>query len=452
MADITVESVDNASLSLPRNVKIALFHVGSSMADILALSVWNRIAIVELGLAATPVSLLLGLRYFLAPLSIWIGQRSDVAPWRGYRRLPYIWGGRLIIVLSYFLLGLCTVSLADNKDNGLAWIGLFVAFLMFSIGSALSGTTYLSLIYDITPEKQRTRAVSVVWFFLITGFALAGIAYGRLLPQYTREGFLTLFFIAPLIMGILWFVSLIGEEKPVTAREASPAVQRRPFLKDLKTVWSNGQTRVFFGFLALSTLFFYTQDSILEPFAGQVFNMPLATTSRFSAYWGTMTLIGIIASLWLARRFRRTDGNTSIARWGIIILLAAFGLFFISAVAQIRPLVTIGLIVMGLGLGAWTVGTLGMMMDMTRAWGAGLYLALWTVSETLARGLGVVVGGVVRDVALSISGQLPVAYGSVFLLEVIGFAVSLVVLSRVNVSAFRQQTPTAEAALSAAMD
>ena len=56
--------------------------------------------------------------------------------------------------------------------------------------SALSGTTYLSLIYDITPERQRTRAVSVVWFFLITGFAVAGIAYGRLLPQYTREGFL----------------------------------------------------------------------------------------------------------------------------------------------------------------------------------------------------------------------------------------------------------------------
>ena len=79
------------TLSLARNIKIALFHVGSSLADILALSVWNRIAIVELGLGAAPIALLLALRYLLAPLSIWVGQRSDVAPVRGYHRTPYIW-------------------------------------------------------------------------------------------------------------------------------------------------------------------------------------------------------------------------------------------------------------------------------------------------------------------------------------------------------------------------
>jgi MFS transporter, BCD family, chlorophyll transporter len=357
------------------------------------------------------------------------------------------------MVLSYFLLGVSTVALADSQQSSvLAWIGLFVAFSLFSIGSVLSGTTYLALIYDITPEKQRTRAVSVVWFFLITGFALAGILYGLFLPHYTRDGFLLLFFVAPLIMAVLWFVSLIGVEKPVSATASAAPIEHRPFLQDFRTVWSNAQIRVFFAFLALSTLCFYTQDSVLEPFAGQVFNMPPATTNRFSSYWGTMTLIGIIASLWLVRRVRRTDANTSVARWGVMILLGAFMLFFISAIAQIRPLVTIGLIVMGLGLGAWTVGTLGMMMDMTRAWGAGIYLAVWTVSETLARGLGVVLGGTLRDTALRLSGELPIAYGSVFLLEALGFAVSLIVLSRINVTAFRQQAPTTEAALSAAMN
>jgi len=100
----------------------------------------------------------------------------------------------------------------------------------------------------------------------------------------------------------------------------------------------------------------------------------------------------------------------------------------------------------------WTVGTLGLMMDMTRAWGAGLYLALWTVSETLARGVGVIIGGVLRDVTLSLSGSLSTAYGAVFLMEAIGFAVTLVVLSRVNVYAFQQQTPAPDTVLSAAMD
>jgi hypothetical protein len=64
-----------ANVSLPRNIKLGLFHLGSSMADILASGVWNRIAINELGLASTPVALLLALKYFLAPLSVWIGQR-----------------------------------------------------------------------------------------------------------------------------------------------------------------------------------------------------------------------------------------------------------------------------------------------------------------------------------------------------------------------------------------
>jgi BCD family chlorophyll transporter-like MFS transporter len=261
-----------------------------------------------------------------------------------------------------------------------------------------------------------------------------------------------LFIIAPLIMGVLWFFSVWREEKPVTVVQPTAPIEKRPFLQDLKTVWANKQTRVFFLFLALSTLFFYAQDSILEPFAGQVFGMELKQTSRFSAYWGSMTLVGIVVSLWLARRFPKSFDNVILSRWGVATLLVAFALFFLSAVAQIRGLVTINLIVMGIGLGMWTVGTLGLMMDMTRAWGAGLYLALWTVSETLARGVGVIVGGVLRDVTLTLSGSLPTAYGAVFLMEAIGFVVTLVVLSRVNVDAFQQQTPAPDTVLSAAMD
>src|SRR5215212_3697114 len=101
----TPSSEAQGDLSLARNVKIGLFHLGSSMADILASGVWNRIAIKELGLASTPIALLLSLKYFLAPLSIWVGRRSDVAPLWGYRRLPYIWGGRLMMMISYFILG-----------------------------------------------------------------------------------------------------------------------------------------------------------------------------------------------------------------------------------------------------------------------------------------------------------------------------------------------------------
>lgn len=450
-----VSTETTSNLSIARNAKIGLFHIGSSLADILALSVWNRVAIVELGLAATPIALLLSLRYFLAPLSAWVGHLSETRAWWGYRRLPYIWGGRLLMVVSCFMLGLSTVSLEDNHNGTLGWVGIVVALILFSIGSAFSGGTFLALIYDVAPAKQRTRAVSVVWFFLIAGFPIAGIAYGILLKTYTREAFLALFLIAPLVMAALWFFSLINEEKPThQAQTASEAEKAKPssFMRDLKTVMSNGQTRAFFLFLGLTSLFFYTQDTILEPFGGQVFGMSVQVTTRFTSYWGTMTLISILVCLWLARRYPTLLTNTTLARWSVISLAVVFGVFFICAIMQIRGLVTIGLILLGLGLGIWTVGTLGMMMDMTRAWGAGLYLSLWTVSETVGRGLGVLIGGVIRDVVLGITNQLPIAYGSVFLFQTLGFLATLLILSRVSVEAFHQQTPSTEAVLSSAMD
>ncbi len=467
-AAVPKERVESAwrNLSLLRNLKIGTFHIGSSLADILASGVWNRIMIKELGFAATPIALLLALRYFLAPLSIWVGQRSDVTNWRGYRRLPYVWGGRLVMALSYVLLGVATLELAGRYDpwlrdfsfdlmnitvttnpgSALGWLGVVTALVLFSVGSTISSTTFLSLVYDRTPAHQRTRAISVVWFFLILGFAVAGVLYSRLLPEYTREGFLALMLTAPAIMMGIWLFSLIGEEMPNKRRVASrSAEQSESFWQTMKQVWASRQTRLFFLFLALTNGLFYTQDVILEPFAGTVFGMPLSTTNRFSAYWGSMTLLAIVLSLIAARRFPKRVNNMTLSRWGVILLIATFVMFACSALLYIRPLVTIALVTMGLGLGMWTVGTLGLMMAMTRAWGAGLYLALWTVASTLARGSGVALGGVLFDVALVlVGGDKAAAYGSVFLLQSIGFAGTLFILARISLAEFEREAPQRE--------
>ncbi len=449
-------------LTMLRNLKIGTFHIGSSLADILASGVWNRIMIKELGFAATPIALLLALRYFLAPLSIWVGRRSDVTNWRGYRRLPYVWGGRLVMALSYVLLGISTLELAGgynpwlrdfslermnitvttNAGSVLGWLGVVVSLVLFSVGSTFSSTTFLSLVHDRTPAHQRTRAVSVIWFFLILGFAVSGVLYSRLLPEYSREGFLSLMLIAPAVMMGLWVFSLIGEETPIKRRADGTPEAVTPFWQTIRQVWASRQTRLFFLFLLMTTALFYAQDVLLEPFAGEVFGMPLATTNRFSAYWGSMTLLAIVLSLFAVRRFPQRVNNISLSRWGVLMLTITFVMFTFCAVLQIRPLVTIGLVTMGLGLGMWTVGSLGLMMAMTRVWGAGLYLALWTVASTLARGSGVALGGILFDVALVFVGDnKAVAYGSVYLIQSIGFVVTLVILSRINLSEFEREAP-----------
>ena len=43
---------DIQNLSVGRNLKIALFHLGSGIADVMTTGVWNRIMISDLGFAA----------------------------------------------------------------------------------------------------------------------------------------------------------------------------------------------------------------------------------------------------------------------------------------------------------------------------------------------------------------------------------------------------------------
>jgi MFS transporter, BCD family, chlorophyll transporter len=91
-------------LNLPRTFKIGSFHIGSAFADILTSAIWNRILISNMSISATPGALRSALRYLMAPLSIWAGNRSDNHPLFGRRRRPYIWGERALMVLSLLFL------------------------------------------------------------------------------------------------------------------------------------------------------------------------------------------------------------------------------------------------------------------------------------------------------------------------------------------------------------
>src|SRR5690606_3904760 len=104
-----------------------------------------------------------------------------------------------------------------------------------------------------------------------------------------------------------------------------------------------------------------------------------------------------------------------------------------------RGLITPGLILLGIGLGVWNVGTLGLMMDMSPFGSAGTFLGFWTLVSTLARGLGVSSGGILRDAGLQLTGSLNLAYGGVFLIEVVGLVIAFISLTQINTRVFQEQ-------------
>lgn len=485
---MTPESAPN--LSTARNLKIGLFHLGSGMADVITTGVWNRIMISDLGFSATPIGLLVALRYFLAPVGIWAGRMSDRHAIGGYRRLFWIWLGRAMMALSIGGLGVATAHLVrGGAADAVLWATLVIALLLFSLGNAFSGGNFLALIYDRSSESQRGRAVGIVWTFLLLGFTIGGILFGVMLPEqedadgvahsaiydapalttevvaptaaeglrYTPETVQNLFVIGAVVMAGLWFVSLAGEEKrtsaPISAKDEQEL--QSSMMDDLRLVWRNRQLRYFFWYLALSMAFAFSQDLILEPFAADVFAMPVRTTARFAAYWGSMAILGTIVFLILGRRFKSLT-NTRMSVIGVVVLVITFAVFALSAAAQIRALVTPGLILLGIGLGVWNVGTLGLMVDMSPSGRAGTFLGFWTLVVTFARGFGVSGGGILRDLGVTWSSSFPAAYGVAFALGAVGLVVSLWALRQVNVKAFKAQvdTPRADTAtvLAGAMD
>lgn len=426
-------------LSVVRNLKYGLFHLGSGMADILTTGLWNRVMISDLGYSATPIGLLLGLRYFLAPLGLWAGRMSDARLLGGYRRLTWIWLGRMLMALSLFALGLATASLARGTANAtLMWLVITLSLLLFSFGISVSGSTFLALIHDRASAAQRGRAVGLVWTFLLLGFTIGGVLFSVMLPAGDGAGGLDpdrlaqLYVAAALLLGGLWFLALLGEERRHrgTVRSSSPAAGGS-LRADLQLAWRQPQTRWFLFYLILSMLFAFLQDLVLEPFGAEVFAMSVEETTRFAAWWGGMSIVGSLLALVILRRLRLFD-NTRMSGAGILLLALTFALLGVASVAGLRHLVTPCLLLMGLGLGLWNIGTLGLMMDLSPEGRAGTFLGFWTLVVTLARGVGVAGGGVLRDLALLTGAGEPLAYAVVFLIEVGGFALALYALSRVG--------------------
>ncbi|PKO23431.1 MAG: MFS transporter [Chloroflexi bacterium HGW-Chloroflexi-1] len=428
------DASQQARFSIARSLKIGTFHIGSSLTDLLTSAVWNRILIVDLGAAAWPVSLLTALRYLLAPLTLWAGHRSDTHPILGSQRLAYIWLGRLLMLVSLPFLPLSIVTIAHEMGSPLGW-GLGVtSFLLYGVGTLISGAPFLALVHDSAPYQKRGQAVSIVHFMLVVSFAFIPALYAELMPSYDPALLWRLVWISTGGAAVFWFFSILGEERPAGAAPG-PAVETPSLRESLRAIWADSRTRRYAVFLGVSAFFAFMQDAMLEPFGGDVFGLPVGATTRFNAYWGVGVLVGMIVTYAISRR-RAPDQQVSATAWGLALL--AIPLLALAAVSLLeRPaLVMPVLIAFGFGFGVFTVGGVSLLMAMSAEKRAGSYLALWSMIQLVTRGAGIAMGGVIRDVALALSGQHTVAYAAIFMIEGVGLLVAIALLWHVDVRGF----------------
>ncbi|MCS6840887.1 MAG: BCD family MFS transporter [Roseiflexus sp.] len=422
-------------MTLIKNIRLGLLHVAIAMTFVLINSVLNRIMIHDLGILASVVAVLVVLPYILSPAQVWIGQYSDTHPIFGYRRTPYI-------ALGVFL-ALTGATLAPHAALALArdpLIGVPLAILLFGmwgVGYNLAVVAYLSLASDMSTEQQRSRTVAVMWFMMITSVIVTAIVVGRALEPYSEERLFTVFLKTGGVALALALIGLVGLEP---RRETVAAKQSRAGqLAAIRAVIDNPQARIFFVYLIMLLAAILGQDVLLEPFGAQAFGMNVKETTQLTAMWGGATLsalllYGAVLSRWISKKRGAAIGG-SIAALGFLLIA-------LSGMTAIEAMFIPGIVLLGFGTGIATTTNLALMLDMTTAEQVGLFIGAWGVADAMARGVGTLLGGVIRDVIAHMSGSAVSGYVSVFLIEALLLGVSLVLLQRIDVTAFRSRQPS----------
>jgi len=142
------------------------------------------------------------------------------------------------------------------------------------------------------------------------------------------------------------------------------------------------------------------QDILLEPYGGEILGLAVAATTTLTAFLAGGTLVAFALA---ARRLARGDVPCRLAGFGALIGVAAFSAVIFAASLESAWLFRAGTALIGFGGGLFAVGTLTAAMAMdSRA--HGLALGAWGAVQASAAGIGIALGGAIRDGVGTLAG------------------------------------------------
>ncbi|MFN2329572.1 MAG: BCD family MFS transporter [Chromatocurvus sp.] len=424
-------------------LKIALPKVAVGWMFALLTIDFNRVAIVEMGVAAVVVTTLLSIHYFIAPFQVIAGRIADTRPLFGYRRTPYLIGASA--VASVLFLALPSVTFAMGEGDPMATAAAVVLFVLFGLCMAVIADSYHSLIAETTSKETRAGVISVVWIVMILSTILAAVVMNAVRPEFTPEAMQNLYNLTPPIVLGAVLLGVIGVERrmnPAELKQAAALARAmappgNPLASAARLVAGNRQARYFFIFVSCAIFAIFLQESLIEVLGAEVFGAGVRETTRFQPIWGGGILLGMLC-MGLLSAFYRVPKKTLTL---IGCAAASAGFFFLGVIALLRLefLLLPTLFVMGICAGVFNVGALAMMMDMTVEGATGLYMGLWGTAQAMGMGGSSVAAGALHTSLIG-SGFLEPqnAYWIIFSLEASLLLGAAAILTRVDVAAFQR--------------
>ncbi|MEL6210821.1 MAG: MFS transporter, partial [Pseudomonadota bacterium] len=355
------------------------------MALVLLVGTLNRVMIVELGVPASMVGIMLALPLVFAPFRALIGYRSDThRSALGWRRVPFIWKGTLLQFSGFAVMPFALLVLAGQGESGTlpAWVGHSAAafsFLLVGAGLHTVQTAGLALCTDLTPPESHARVVGLMYVMLLLGMIASAMIFGMALENYTPGRLVRVVQGAAAATAVLNLIALWRQETRNPLRGA-PEPPPDPSFQEAWAEFCRGEHAVRrLVVVGLGTMAFGMADILLEPFGGQVLKMDVAATTRLTALLATGGLIGFAYASYALGRGADAYRMT---RNGALIGLPAFALVILSARLNAPSVFLVGNALIGFGGALFGHATLTACMNRAPAQQAGLgrlrrRLGLW---------------------------------------------------------------------------
>ena len=428
---------DAASKELPlgRLLRLSLFQVTVGMAVVLLTGTLNRVMIVELGVPAWLIALMVSLPLVFAPLRALIGFRSDThRSVLGWRRVPFIWFGSLLQFGGLAIMPFALLVLSGD-GHGPVWIGVVgaaLAFLLTGAGMHTAQTAGLALAGDLAPEASRPRVIALLYVMLLLGMVVSAVIFALALADFDQIRLIRVLQGAALATIVLNCIALWKQEARNPASTAKD-LPRPAFRTAWRKLIQYPGMRRFLAVVGLGSVAFSMQDILLEPYGAEVLGLSVSETTMLTALLAGGALA---AFAFAARQLGRGADPHRLAAGGILVGIVAFTAVVLAAPLDSALIFRLGTVLIGFGGGLFGVSTLTAAMGMAGESDNGLLLGAWGAVQATAIGSGIALGGALRDVVngFAIHGHFgpaltgpAVAYGFVYQLEIILLFITLAI-------------------------
>jgi BCD family chlorophyll transporter-like MFS transporter len=393
---------DAATTELPlaRLLRLSMFQISVGMAAVLLTGTLNRVMIVELGVPTSLVAMMIAIPVLAAPFRALMGHKSDTyKSLLGWRRVPYVWLGSLLqfgglAIMPFALL------LLQSQTLGPVWlgpVGAACAFLLTGLGMHMTQTAGLALATDLATDESRPRVVALVYVMMLVGMLLSSVFFAALLQDFNPIRLIQIVQGAAVFTIVINVIALWKQEarQPHLTR---PDRETLSFAKAIAVYRSDPAVSRLLMAVGLGSAAFSMQDVLLEPYGGEVLGLTVAQTTLLTALWSAGTLCGFGLA---ARALGRGADMYRLAANGMLVGIVGFCAVIFADPLSSADLFRAGAVLIGLGGGMFSVGTLLAAMDIAKGSDHGLAIGAWGAVQATAIGLSLGAGGIIRDVVNS---------------------------------------------------